>query len=45
VRTGSGGGYQLKKRATKGKYYAQVDPKWTLGARCFGVKSPKLTLR
>ena len=45
VRTGSAGGYQLRKRATNGKYYAQVDPKWTLGARCFGVKSPKLTLR
>ena len=31
--------------AANGKYYAQVDPKWTLGARCFGVKSPKIQVR
>lgn len=47
VRTGNAGKYRLvlKKRPGKGKYYARVDPKWTLGARCFGVKSPKIRLR
>ncbi len=47
VRTGRAGKYVvgLKKRAGKGKYYARVDSKWTLGARCFAVKSPKVWLR
>lgn len=45
VRTDSDGKYVLDKRARKGKYYAKVDPKWTLGARCFAVKSPKIAVR
>jgi hypothetical protein len=44
VRTRANGSYvlDLDKRARNGKYYAAVDPKWTLGARCFGRKSPKI---
>jgi len=34
----------LARRAAAGKYYAKVDPKWTLGARCFGVKSPRIVV-
>ncbi len=45
VRTRPKGSFSLGKRATKGKYYASVDPKWTLGARCFGKKSPKIQVR
>jgi hypothetical protein len=45
VRTRANGRYVLDKRARKGTYYASVDPKWTLGARCFGKKSPKIQVR
>jgi len=45
VRTRANGRYVLDKRARKGTYYASVDPKWTLGARCFGRKSPKIQVR
>ncbi|KAA1428234.1 thrombospondin type 3 repeat-containing protein [Nocardioides antri] len=44
VRTDSAGKYALglSRRARAGKYYAQVDSKWTLGARCFAVRSPRI---
>ncbi|KAA1420313.1 hypothetical protein F0U44_07825 [Nocardioides humilatus] len=44
VKTDDLGKFKLvvTKRQPAGKYYASVDPKWTLGARCFGVKSPKI---
>jgi|GEM_PF-5610307 len=47
VKTDATGRYAMKraKRATKGTYYARVDPKWTLGARCFNGKSPKIVVR
>ena len=47
VRTDAAGKYTLAKRARKGKYYAQVDTKliWDVGARCFGVKSPRIEVR
>jgi hypothetical protein len=47
VKTDSGGSYavSLTRRAKRGKYYASVDSKWTLGARCFAVKSPKIEVR
>lgn len=45
VKTDAAGKYalpRLGKGPKPGKYYASVDPKWTLGARCFGVRSPKI---
>lgn len=44
VRTDGTGHYKLvvTKRPRAGTYYSSVDPKWTLGARCFAVKSAKL---
>lgn len=45
VKTDGEGKFALAKRARTGKYYAKVDPRWTLGARCFGVKSPKIEVR
>lgn len=42
VKTDAAGKYALDKRARRGKYYSSVDSKWTLGARCFAVKSPKI---
>lgn len=45
-RTSDGGRYAVgvSKRPKNGKYYARVDPKWTLGARCFFVKSPRIKI-
>ena len=47
VRSDAAGRYVLKRarRAPRGNYVAKVDPKWTLGARCFGGKSPKIAVR
>lgn len=44
VRTAGDGRYALtlSRRARAGRYYAQIDSKWTLGARCFAVKSPRI---
>jgi hypothetical protein len=46
VKTDSAGKYAVavSKRPVNGRYYARVDPKWTLGARCFFVKSPKIKI-
>lgn len=47
VKTTAVGRYSLElaRRAPRGKYYAEVDRKWTLGARCFYVRSPKIEVR
>ncbi|MDZ5622570.1 thrombospondin type 3 repeat-containing protein [Nocardioides sp. HM23] len=47
VKTDAAGKYRLAKRASSGKYYAQVDTKliWTEGARCYAVKSPRIQVR
>ena len=47
VKTDSTGHYSLAKKATRGKYYVQVDTKliFDQGARCFAVKSPKIEVR
>lgn len=47
VKTDRAGRYAVavKKRPVNGSYYARVDPKWTLGARCFFVTSPRVKLR
>lgn len=44
VKSSSDGRYKLalERRAKPGTYYSYVDPKWTLGARCFGVRAPKI---
>ena len=46
VKSDATGHYKLvvTKRQPAGKYYSSVDPKWTLGARCFGVKSAKIQI-
>ncbi len=46
VKTDNAGRYAVavSRRPGKGTYYALVDAKWTLGARCFFVKSPKLKI-
>lgn len=49
VKTDAAGRYTLdrRKRAQKGKYYAQVDRKsiFDVGVNCFAVKSPKIEVR
>ena len=46
VKTDSAGRYAVgvSRRPRAGKYYARVDPKWTLGARCFFVRSPRIKI-
>ncbi|MEZ0577707.1 hypothetical protein [Nocardioides sp. MH1] len=46
VRSDPAGKFALtvKRKPKAGSYYAYVDPKWTLGARCFGVKAAKIKI-
>lgn len=48
VRTDSAGRYalpRLARRPKAGRYYARVDSRWTIGARCFADKAPAITIR